>query len=799
MAYNKINKINKFSYLTSHYGAFYDDTYTYILKHHPRNFITDIINTLYVQYKSHDQNADIYYGYVKNCNSTIHKQITNNKSTIEFGCEITASNINYYDRVDNLSHDYYINMINTNIENQIKYLSTISKSYSHILFYKLVGCIIPNYKATPITQKDVEYIYHLKKAYSCSKLFEYFQNFMFNYYILDKNIKTVYDIKLDYILLIKNYILNFIKTFLGDDFDEFYLVCKIIQYKNKFVYLEFYTNNLTKNYRYEHYYKYKIVNINLDDFIANLQKNKNIGFINELIIDEKSEHLTLIEPLCANDPYYNSLMKILKTKPIEQNVYILKSDLNINNINFNKYFTHIKINKSLLNNKVLFIKNNVHEHIDEKYRNLTIINFYAENKDAKPGSMTVIVSDKEYNCYSVTLHIVTFYALKSYKLLQEEIISRINSIDESSYIDNILISNTTNNSIINQKIYIGDIPGYFGISIKKINTLDTLSRHVYIIETKEIYEKYVLKYIKDGKLNMAIILTNLLLNKNISCFDPLKYYQNIKNEMTVGINDLDKYLSELLNSCIIMSKNKNFYIVNKTGFNNSYVLWFFPKFDCNNLQQLLECSKDIANVSKNIGEYLNMLDNTKLINTDHVNTGNVNTDQSLSMKIYYLLFNHTNYDDIFKSPNFVYNFKHLTDDHKNEIKELLNMFLVYIYEKSLDSNNETFKSKLTISYFNKYLTYCNYPLTTQYSIFHLQIINSNDIQNVDKYYYKNKNYVVNSNTRQIFWDTIKSSDTRNIPNKLHLNINLSSAVKDTIAFKHFNYLSNGLDKFNIIK
>jgi hypothetical protein len=193
----------------------------------------------------------------------------------------------------------------------------------------------------------------------------------------------------------------------------------------------------------------------------------------------------------------------------------------------------------------------------------------------------------------------------------------------------------------------------------------------------------------------------------------------------------------------------NFYITNRIDREDTYVLWYLPNYECINVQhlvKLLNILKDLSIDVHNISNYI------KIINSNN--------------QIITFINSYTNFWDIHKNANMIYNVRHLNMEHKEKISLIIDTFLNFKYLNKFNSfddsggNNFTKRKMYGDLFFNiynnKYYVFTHYPNGSRYNIFHMHIINSSDT----KYFLEPDLYgshIESSHKRLFFWDQIKNN------------------------------------------
>lgn len=804
--------VYRMSYVNPYYGIIYDNKYMYILDHNTRTNIKNIISNLKIELETKDDAmGDIYYGYVKECESLITKRINDKEKyplQVSFDCNINKSNIDSFGTVDNKYKNECLETIKHNCKEYIKYLKKINMNllYKQSNKYIIVPCIeVPS---VPISIANSLKINRYINNKSYTRLYKYLQQFYFDYHIMDSKIRTIYDMDNNYMKEIKENIKKFVYKILGYDFDDFFINCKITQVKNLYVYARFNINDIIRGIKYTNYYKILLPTIDIDTLInTDIQKVTMVHEI-KMNYDSYTKINDNVYKQCSTDPFFSAIVNDnrsiknvdeLRVVDMYHNNRILKEGLYvmINNslvstekntlyIHFNDNIFKKDMDKKYEQYKLKIIhydinKDTIKTNINEKYKGLTIINYYVDNNPVS-SKISVRAMDKLKNVYIITIHVVTFYALKNHKKLQELMKKSIRKIRKSN--DRLRIKKICDDEY-DRQLYIVNMPGYFGISIKKIPYINSILNTMFMTETPNIYKNILLPKIKEGLLDIMFIIKTILVQKNI---DRIKSYELVDNFVLSDTNDetVNDIIRTYFDGLTMVSKHKNFFITTKKGFSKSYILWYLPKFKI--LQK--DNNDDDPEIKLNkIVEYIKQCYDETNKNYKRIYDCGALLNNNKEIKEYIL--KNTNYREVFNSDDFIYNLKHLKETHKEEIDDLLFEFLKNIYIQTTEKD-------MTSTYYNKYHVYCNYPLMTIYSAFHMQIIHPLEIALVDKYNPKNRKYYVDSDKRQFYWNTIKSINMENNNFTIPITINLKQMLSNQAVINYFGY-DRVLDEINEIK
>lgn len=733
-------------YMDKLYIALCDNKKCYKFKNCFRYNIKDILDNLIINYYQEQNNVKIYYGYVNKCESYL--EIIKKKEyvpVIKFHCEVTKNNVKKIEKYDNTDK----NMITTNILKLNTYLESIGGT----ILYKTIReeniYITVEMSEYPILKNHINEIKKYIKKGSRTKLYNIIQNFTFRLYVMDKKINTILDLTLDIVDNIKRHIKNFIKKILGDDFDELLLNCNVMQYENIYVSVLFTVDNIKNEWKYYSYYDRYYIGNNIDIIYDKLSRNERITYYDTFYIRENDlnnkSYIKRINSFCRTDPIYMSFKE--SDNEIKKGIFNKKKNkIKINNI------TKINVYNQLVTKVPLTIDiENTLE--DEKhnffFNNLAVMYYYYKNQSDRTYDKinSLLMMDKTTKkVYNVTIECITSIITKLNNNFREKIHKRIMGREHMIYKTN------------NRGIYISKMPGYFGIKIEEVKKIDTMENRFFVVETRKLYDEYVLKKINDQMLEYNIILFSIILNR--IKIKEMRYYENgikkMKNKEEYYYIKNNIFFNYMLSRSII--KNREFYITNKYDFGDSYVLWYLPEFNINDEEKYIKVLSELCELSR---EYKDpKLESYKKFYS------RINESETIKK----FIIENTNYTRVFMNKNFIYNIRHLGHDKRKYINKLLFKFLREKYREKMKIGFEE-------AYYNKYYVYCHYPNAGIYNIFHLQIINTKELRkastrNVDVY----DRYIVNSNKRFFLWDKIKDLSFENKDILIDFQINMKNIL-----------------------
>lgn len=757
-------------YWNKSFNTLFDNTHYYKFKNYYRYNINNILNDISINYFSSQKNTDtqILYGYVENCESylEIFKKTNNYEPVTKFHCEITKDNVHKLKPYHNKNQKHIINYV----KKMGKYLNDIGGK----LFFKYIKINTSKYYITvyysdyPPLKNHVKTIKKYIKSRSTTRLYNLIQNYTFCLYIKDDHIKTILDLSINDVANIKNSINNFFIEILGQDYDELLTSCTVRQYENIYVYVMFSLNNIKNEWKYASYYNMYYVGIDIDDLYTKLKNNEKISYFETFYLKKSTYNpdINYANKFCVNDPVYSAYVEV------NNNMFPKKRDTslkNINNINIYYPLCHTSNDTNYITIQFNTLPNRIYDEQNELTK-LEPIYYYYKNVDNRPYyySHNILMKNKDNNeFYNVTIENLTFVITKLSQPFRTIIYHKMNNIKR-----------TKKFTRDNKDIYFTKLPAFFGIKIQKVNKIDTIHNKLYIVESYNMYQKYVLTNLKKNMLDRMLILFSIIINKIVNNISDLNLHHNIKDIFIKKIID-NKYFSEdiknkyyignkflvfLMDRCIM--KNKRFYITNKLGANDSFVLWHLPKFD-------IKCAEN------DFGKYIELLETLLKISENNNTYKQYYEEVNNNILIMNFILKYTNYTKIYNNTEFIHNIRHLELDKRVYINELLFSFMKTKYKTKMQ--NDGFINV----YRNKYYVFCHYPNMAIYNLFHIQLVSTQDSIKVNKYDPDIFNkYIVHSNKRLLLWDKIKdvSFNKRDILIDFSLNFNIMMSNEYTKKF-----------------
>lgn len=755
----------------------FDKDYQYNIITHFRYSIVDILEHMIVNYKKKIKNGDVYYGYIDNCYTIIDKSKSYEKyqKLLRFSCPITKDNIKYYK--GNCDGHKLKDIIN-NVKIYNRYLDSIDGKILYIDDADNKYIIAPVYGRYVILKENIEKIKKYKITNSITKLYNELQIFSFNYYITDSSIKSIYDINLKKIKIIKKRIMNFCKSLCGENFNEYSLVATIIQHENECVYIEFGIKIAKYDWKYVNYFSNYIPDIDLNRYIELLESgNEHITIYKTFYLDVKNDNNTNIDKFCRNNEHtYDSF--------INSNLYKIKHHLTSFKYNIKLYDNNdrIVLYKSYTDEEKLVITfNNIKGGtIDDKYKSMKIISYYYKIDRVQPRRCenVILLMDNNNNYYICKIYNLCYNLLKNSNTFRNLFYDKYINGDGPRFVYNKGYKDE-------KEVYIGKMPSYFGIRIEKLNNIDIFIDKINVVETRKLYKKYVLKTIKNGTLDSFIFITLTILNTCRKHIVDLKYYESCyellkktNNSKLLELISMNRFLMEMVNSEIMF--NGSFFISKKISYDTSYILWYLPLFIAGNLNDIID----------NINKLLDNNDN----NESYIRKINRDNNIIQLMKDY-----KTNYLELYNDKKFKHNIRHLSKEDNNDISLLLHTFLKYKYDKEFNikiDDDINIKSKVNNAFYGmynkKYYIYCHYPNALNYGIFHIQIINATEtpkLSNPDVL----GNYMSVSHKRIFFWNHIKNTLMKSKDIYMNFELIYKDIINQNSIYKNIKYGNNDID------
>jgi hypothetical protein len=833
------NKITNMYHTKSTSFAVCDGKYDYNIIYYNKHNICNIINNISVcKIEKDSKNTCVYYGSVDNCIAYIER--TPKKENIifhtKFHCEITKDKYEKYiknnkDRQDNS----YKKQLQNNIMQMTNYFKNID-SDNYDLFIKKYTInthdinILPYFSYYPINK---DFIQEYKKYIHCeskTRLFNLITKLKFILYIFSDKIHNIFELDVHFLKNIKAIIKNFLSKILYYDITHDDIRCYVMQH-NHYVYCIFYLINSAIDWRYISYYNQYITSLDINDLIHKLENNFTVSYYDIFYIKNNENNKTATNvnnisviqnkdiikanPYCQGDVLYD-LYKELPYKKRENNIIFLHLE--------NKNTIYLK--KSLANTTLEIELNNLNENItfDNKYIvcnnnkinndtiNLELHSFYYKILYYMDSSMAnIMMKDKNKNdYYNVITHNITSKIVQ----LNENFRNKLyESIKKSCNEEPIF-------KINDNDIFMCKLPLYTGLKIEKISDNNIYTKSITIIETPELYNKYVKipnnEISKNKTINVILLVSQIIINMTKHLLIENVYYPNIKienyNKKLYDIIKNNQVLLQIINSPIMIHEN---FVIRQKQPNNidAYTLWYLGNFKINDTHNTIDILLTIISKMNNIliktTEEIMLnnkeMDNIKIKNSIFMNyTKNMTIDNDLQK---YLIKN-TNFTEIFQDNQFIHNIRYLNNKNRKIINDAINIFLKSVY---------TYKIKRATNYsfinYNKYYTYVHYPNTYYYDVFHLHIVSTKESSTLYSPYtpvYDPDVYtrVIDTEFMRVFqWNNIRYVNVKNIKlnyrvtkkddadNKIKNELNI---LKDTHFMKSLNRsnLINGLYKEN---
>jgi hypothetical protein len=793
-----------------------DEYYAHKITQYCRYNALDIINNLDVRYINNNNNNDsiVLYGYNYECESSIttyKTKLNENKNIICFDCKINKNNNK---KISGLGYlDIKINKLKEYLDsiNGYKFYGIYEydiKLPNHSAPKKCKLIIIPEFDIQAVFSSHITNLDKFISNNNKTRLYKLISCFTFNVYFEIDYIKSIFELDKNTTSHIKKRIIKFYKNILGKYFDESCILIKVVQHKvNNYVYMTSSFRDMINDYNYENYRDVYLNTLELDTLNNSIENNIDITVHSKICIDTSlNEHHE-----CSNVLYdvymtHKKNMQIggSRYKDIKSINYFLVHYPLINGSETqfkNNDIKKISINLRKTNMSTIF-NNEYNTYLHNK--KFKIINYFYKSSNNKiVCSYHLLIIDKITSTYyTVVLENYTGFLLSIDKDLR-------NMYHNKIYNYNGEFRKTTTNfeyKDYNINYDIGKYPGFFGIKIEKINDINVMNSKFFIVETRELYNKYVLDSIKKSQLDYTILLYLMFMNIIVKYFEKYKAYNTLIDVLINNIKVKDENncsrICKKIHDCILQNKymyylfdkfhmfSDNFIITKKIiDYNDSYILWYFPKFELSNQNE----ESTIIQISDMIKK-LNMLcenfdyikedkhdmnsENTKNKKKQYdICSKNINNDELIKNTI----MNYTNYVYLYEN-DFCYNMRHI-NDKKEEINKLITVFLKHQY------NIKIAKIELWKLQKEQYYIFCNYPNAEKYNIFHMQIVSIDEIS-----IYSTKEhpiiarYTTLSNKRMIPLEYINNINTNLADIQLDFSLNYSIIFKNDVSIKRFNRL-----------
>lgn len=623
-----------------------------------------------------------------------------------------------YSKRDLFINDPYFNDILTNGKNNkiSKYLDSIDGSELYNIDTDFI--ILPDLLKYPIIHKDIEIYNQIKLKKDYVSLFDFLSKLTFSLFIKGdpNNYKytNIYEIKREDLLVLLNKIkIKIIKFYelLSDG-----TIPNLDNYIQSYIYpdanvecimIKFFLFDIYKGYKYISFVDY-FKNLSIKFIINALETGQDITYYKRFDISEQNNIN------CKTNYLYNRYHHTGSGKKISLKDYLIQ------NTSWKNKDTIVKIvNKQYQNSNT------------KGYCSLFLL-------------VSVIINNKE-TVYEVTFKTITYSSLSNSDSSPELLNFKQQFYNKLKKI----IDNPTNGKIeYNNEYklieYYDYLPTNFEIKIKPVKSPISKIR-LYFTETAEDYWNSTVKTIKEQtKLDSQIILYMLYQNsKNTEIGQTIQTYFN-----------RIPYLSKLLSGDILMSQNflvkeKTYY----TGIEDKYFynLWYFPKFIVSDKNRFIQLLEEI------------IFDCTKLQANDEL------IDKHMRENYQDILAICTNYKILYNDSQYIHNLKHLTEDNKKEIDQLLIKFYNQMGYKDFKDNE---------IYMYPYILFCNYPGSPSYNNFHIQIYSFKNMNSKTKFDIRNYNYIDPNVSRAISWELVRMYDYKKLDSILSYDIEYDKSTKE---------------------
>jgi hypothetical protein len=312
-------------------------------------------------------------------------------------------------------------------------------------------------------------------------------------------------------------------------------------------------------------------------------------------------------------------------------------------------------------------------------------------------------------------------------------------------------------------------------------TKDTQLRNFYDLTKRLLKNAYLGLFIMDQFVFTKNYTFNFRMYDN-----NLKYLLHIANL----IENKDKFDKVIITKFIdeLLSNNNNIYIkkpINTDIFDNNFmnnlfeyikntsrlhILWYTPNFIIKDYNKFINLIDLLNILPTDITSYQTM--NNSFINYSKLLNNNIIklNDQEINNK--FVVAEISNFYDIYKNSEFVYNIRHLDNINKQEIDQIVGK--LYLFRKN----------KLSITDTTLHLS-CHYHNILFQNIFHMHSYD-NQYGKIEE---KLNNYYDLSTSRALIWDKIKDINYRNKDMIIAININVNNKIDlfkelDNIMTKH---------------
>jgi hypothetical protein len=681
-------------------------------------FRENIINIL-KNVQIEENTNNVYDGWV-NVKSYINFKYIENKQIDKWSKEVFVCPVNK----DNYSK---LGKSKNYPEYYTKILDGTSEEYVYLnkieakIFYIIDEkfVILPDNSKYPITKYDVD-----NRNYS---------NYQFVMFLKNGKYKTAFDLDINIIQEVRKNIIEFYKTLLDlKKIDENMLnILFNFDTKYNFIGINF---NLFDNYRGNRYISYiehiKTFKIeDLENIIMSGNQNK-LEYYTRFQLNNKKRHI-----FCKNN---NNLYDTFTRRQKGGNINTLFSEED-----------DIQIENEYYNNP---------EYKSPYCTEFILLKINGEYKAVSLKSMTfeVLYNEEKFN--------------HNDKIIDK--VNRKNKYDDFKYnffnsLNDIIKSNPEY-SYGNEKHYIRYLPSYVSITVKNIENYDPTLQRFFFKEKVVDYNNKTLPQIKKTMIDNTIVISlafyNLLrINRiNVSDVDKIKdvnikkIYQTLSNHA---------FMKKFITHDIEYEYDGNFLItVRSSGTKDVYILWYFPKIEITNMEL-----------------FLNLLEKP-LFKQKGENDNNAYKNIRKNEEIMSILESCTNFYDVFREDNFIYNLRHLSDLHKKELDQLKNKFIQKKYKKE----------KFFQAYKNKFMCMCHYPNMNDYNVFHMYIFrySNKEIYLKDDLLF---NYVDLSYTRYFPWEKLKQIDYSKVDVKITIR-NTKKHADKYLSDRFREYLALNLQR-----